>query len=356
MEEKLLKYYSISPFLFDKEKCDKYTISQIIKILHNAQYNGFLFVYNEKKWYDHIIDFIKYLKELDKNEQEKRGISKVLLNNLEMEIHYKNKNLLKKCIELKDLNYDIFEDEDKWIEVSKKLHVDKIFSSKKTNYTYEIDDLNGDIGKKCAKPADISIEKTSKNLSKIFENILVSASSIKIIDPYFYIDQDKSFRPLEQIIDILDKNKTTNIYINCYVRYNKLDYKKINMIQNTELKAKEKEKQKQEQTQKAVKNMQKSINELKKYTHVNITIYFWDAENYNDNHERYLITNKIGIKSGAGFDDYDDGNVAVKSNISIISEERRRELDKIFPNTNPKNENFEELGLKIIETIKPKII
>ena len=44
---------------------------------------------------------------------------------------------------LKDLNYDIFEDEDKWIEVSKKLHVDKIFSSKKTNYTYEIDDLNG---------------------------------------------------------------------------------------------------------------------------------------------------------------------------------------------------------------------
>ena len=95
MEEKLLKYYSISPFLFDKEKCDKYTISQIIKILHNAQYNGFLFVYNEKKWYDHIIDFIKYLKELDKNEQEKRGISKVLLNNLEMEIHYKNKNLLK---------------------------------------------------------------------------------------------------------------------------------------------------------------------------------------------------------------------------------------------------------------------
>lgn len=310
----ILKEFFLSPAIFDKEYCTNDKSIHLIHLFRNIQNNGFLLSLNNQEWYNNVSRLIyelknSYLMQTFKNLADRK------------KIEYCKESGIKP------------QNEKDWLNIAKGIDseekIDFIFATNSSLVDgiecHILDELLGELGDRCSKPADIKCLKNSENLEKIFQNVLRYARKVQIIDPFFYIDEKKSLDSLLIMAESVGKNVVSNIavkpriIVNCY-------YKKDKFFDGITTK------------------WENILKEIMANKGVMIEIIVWNSRDFSDRHERYLLTDKIGIKSGAGFDILDNQD----SNFSTISSEDSDKLRKIFDPNYPQKDS----GLTKKYTIK----
>lgn len=305
----IFKEIFLTPQIFSQSHLDEMKYFFLKSLLENIKISGFVMSLNNKEWTKNVSININELSNL----KFKDGLSKIF-------------STLKDCgrVEFEPKSGLLSESEDDWIKIANKTNdkrkIYSIFSTSKNQDITSIQQLADiDISDKYGYKGSVSRLKTEENFDAIFCNALSYAKKIKIIDPYFYIDEDRYKISLELIAKNFGERRGNRnsgiIIINCRFNY-RGQYKTEPKINDNML-----------------KKWQNVIAEIyKKYQHI-VKIYVWHEKNGSDKirmHERYLIGDKIGLSFGAGFDISNE----TESEISIKQYEQLDEVSSQYEENN----------------------
>lgn len=275
----IFKEIFLTPQIFSQNYLDEMKYFFLKSLLENIKVGGFVMSLNNKDWTKEVSENISLLA----NQKFKIGLARLL-------------STLKDCgrVEFQPKTKIVPDSEEKWIsianEISNKRTIDEIFSTNKDKRCLQkLEDI--DISNEYGYKGSINCLKTEENFDRIFCNSISYAKKIKIIDPYFYIDENRYKKSLNLIAKNFGERRGNpnggTIIINCRYNY-KGQYKNEPKINANIL-----------------RRWQNVMNEIfKKYQHI-VKVYVWHEKENEEKirmHERYLIGDKIGLSFGAGFD------------------------------------------------------
>ncbi|WP_260952439.1 hypothetical protein [Campylobacter sp. RM16187] len=299
---KMLKEIFITPEVFLKSNMSVNNFYNLKSLLENIKNGGFVLSLENKDW-------IKYV-----------------LSNISSCIP-QHRDLLSKLIShLKDRERIEFQPkigiepqtEDDWLKIAQNINsikrINSIFSNKATDYTLTLNHLDSiDLVNEYGYNGSIKRVKTEKELEKIFSIIVAYAKKVTIIDPYFYLHIPRYKVSLEIIAKNFGERRNNkicgNIIIHC--RFQENEYGNF---------------------QTKLKKWQEVCNFIySKYGHI-ITIFVWKEKIGNIKmHDRYLITNQVGLLVAAGLDKDDNQ----ESEFSLKLYEELSNITSPFDRNNP---------------------
>ena len=305
----MLKEVCITPQLFEESVLinDSAIWKDVKHLLDSLAIGGYIIGLNNKDWIKAVYRTINQIE------------------------NQKYKELFRKLIErLKDRNRIVGHPkstiaphtEDEWLTIAKEIDsvrsVDYIFATQQYCDSVTTPDMLEDmnIAETFGNAGTIHAIKSKKELERIFLPLLSYARKVTIIDPYFDLSTQRYKTTLELIAKcfknkrgIRDKGEIT-IHCSSKVKVNRTKWKEV-------------------------------IGTIyQKYGHI-INIKVWESQQDNIKmHDRYIITDQVGIISGAGTDkdDYQQSEWGIKEH------ETSYEILKQY------NENFSS-PFKLIEEV-----
>ncbi len=280
----MLKEICITPQVFDNEHLDKSNWLYIKFLLETIKNSGYILGLNNSDWYKKVLENTNKL-ESEEIKEKLISILCLLKDRGRIRGHPKSN--------INPLN------EDDWIEIIKNLDEIRAFYSiiateHYLKYNINIKDLEDiDISEFYGVIGSHHSMKSEQELESIFLPLLSYARKLTIIDPYFYIHEERYETTLKLISKLFKERRGVrdkgNFTINC-----KWDEKIENKFNK----------------------WQKLLNDIfQDFGHI-ITIQLWSRK-ANDElklHERYLITESAGLYVGAGADkdDYQQSEWGLK--------------------------------------------
>lgn len=173
-------------------------------------------------------------------------------------------------------------------------------------------------------PAVKSYRKSKETFNMLYSSLLSQAQCAWLIDPYFFIDRKEKCGDALNIMlhHLSSKNLKSTLWINCANKSSKYDKKQRKFVDDKI----------DDTNHHILKKWKNLLFEYKeKYPNVEVKIYAWSGD--KSFHDRFLVTNQIGISSGKGF----DIEPSADSTFSILPDNMRSaEIGKFYNGNNLK--------------------
>lgn len=289
----MLKEICVTPQVFDSEHIDSSNWKDIKTLLEAIKNSGYILGLNNKDWLKTVRKNLNSLDSTDSNKQKIKDRLNAIFDLLQ------NRNRI--CGHPK--GNIIPGNENDWIKIAKDLNdIRPFYALIATAHFFEnihsVDDLEDiDISDKFGVIGSQHYIKSEDALQQLFLPILSYARKLTVIDPYFYIDEPRYQTTLSFLAKFFKERRGQkdkgNITINC----------KWNPEWDSGIKSK-------------FKKWQNEINKIfQEYGHI-VTVNVWAKKPDGIKmHERYIITDQVGIVAGAGTDkdDFQQSEWSIKN-------------------------------------------